>query len=240
MPDVEFPVLDKELAQKVLPDLHRLTEDQAWMLWTDENYLYDLPEKWTLSRLARRADGEILGYALCSRKDQVLWLHRLVVGAAYRGQGLGESILQELERIAEAMNLQEISLKTPDDNEDTIRFYHRHGFRAGQSANGYLPMTRMRTLVQKVVGIHQPNFLPWPGYFYKIHRSDAFVILDDVAAPSRGYHNRTGVLVQGRQHWLSVPISKRDPAINRIEQADDRWVEKYLKTLQAVYKKTDF
>ena len=32
----------------------------------------------------------------------------------------------------------------------------------------------------KIIGIHQPNYLPWMGYFYKILKSDIFVILDNV------------------------------------------------------------
>ncbi|HOW19435.1 MAG TPA: WbqC family protein, partial [Phycisphaerae bacterium] len=30
-----------------------------------------------------------------------------------------------------------------------------------------------------IVGIHQPNYLPWIGYFVKIARSDRFILLDD-------------------------------------------------------------
>jgi len=30
------------------------------------------------------------------------------------------------------------------------------------------------------IAIHQPQYLPWPGYFNKILQSDIFVFLDDV------------------------------------------------------------
>ena len=34
-----------------------------------------------------------------------------------------------------------------------------------------------------IVSIHQPNYLPWLGFFDKIKRSDLFVIFDDVQFP---------------------------------------------------------
>ena len=34
-----------------------------------------------------------------------------------------------------------------------------------------------------LVGIHQPNFFPWLGYFNKIHSSDKFIFLDNVQLP---------------------------------------------------------
>ena len=36
---------------------------------------------------------------------------------------------------------------------------------------------------KKTVSIHQPNYLPWPGFFYKIANSDIFVVFDDVQFP---------------------------------------------------------
>ena len=52
----------------------------------------------------------------------------------------------------------------------------------------------------KVVAIHQPNFLPWLGYFDKLARADVFVLLDDAQFPKKQGNatNRVRLLVGGR------------------------------------------
>jgi len=50
-----------------------------------------------------------------------------------------------------------------------------------------------------IVAIHQPNFLPWLGWFDKLARADVFVVLDNVALQRTGsaYTNRVEMLVSG-------------------------------------------
>ena len=43
---------------------------------------------------------------------------------------------------------------------------------------------------RKIVAIHQPNYLPWLGYFHKIAAADIFVFLDDVPFSKGSYINR--------------------------------------------------
>ena len=34
-----------------------------------------------------------------------------------------------------------------------------------------------------IISIHQPNYIPWIGYFHKIAHSDVFVVFDDIQFP---------------------------------------------------------
>jgi hypothetical protein len=88
------------------------------------------------------------------------------------------------------------------------------------------------------VGIHQPNYLPWLGYFQKIALSDAFVFFDNVQMPGgKSFVSRNRVLTPQGPLWLTVPIA-RTSAPRRIAEvpiAGDKWLFKHLRTLEHAY-----
>lgn len=54
------------------------------------------------------------------------------------------------------------------------------------------------------VGIHQPNFVPHFGFFYKMSMCDLFVILEQVQFEKGGYQNR--YYLQGKKRWITMPV----------------------------------
>lgn len=94
--------------------------------------------------------------------------------------------------------------------------------------------------MSRVVAIHQPNFLPWLGYFDKLARADVFVLLDSVQFPRSGHGewmNRVRMLVHGEPRWATVPIRRRGVQLIREVEIDDSqsWRRKVLRTLEANY-----
>jgi hypothetical protein len=94
------------------------------------------------------------------------------------------------------------------------------------------------------VAIHQPNFLPWIGYFNKIRQVDKFVFLDDVQFErGKTFTSRTKILVQGKEFWMTVPVNNKSALMNISDiQVDSSfiWKKKQLKTLMLSYKKAPF
>jgi hypothetical protein len=95
-----------------------------------------------------------------------------------------------------------------------------------------------------IIAIHQPCFLPWLGYLDRMLKADLFIVLDHVQFERRNYQNRTRVLVDGQQHWLTVPVvqrSQQERIIDkRIDQppADEKkwWGSKLYQTLRHAYR----
>lgn len=92
-----------------------------------------------------------------------------------------------------------------------------------------------------MIAIHQSQFLPWLPYYYKILKSDNFVVLDDVQFQKNGVQNRNMIKTSEGAHWITVPVKAElaDP-INKVEVADTNIYAKLLKTIEAYYKKSHF
>ena len=87
------------------------------------------------------------------------------------------------------------------------------------------------------VAIHQPNYLPWLGFFKKIYECDTFVILDDVQINTRAFQNRTRINIRDSKQWLTIPIEKKDhrAEIRDVSIKQGNWKDKHLKTLEFNY-----
>jgi len=53
-----------------------------------------------------------------------------------------------------------------------------------------------------IVSIHQPNFIPWGGYFEKIQQADLFIIMGNCQFEKNKYQNR--FYANDRWHTMSV------------------------------------
>ncbi|MBI5804732.1 WbqC family protein [candidate division TA06 bacterium] len=96
-----------------------------------------------------------------------------------------------------------------------------------------------------IVAAHQPNYLPWAGYFYKMARCDVFVFLDSVQYSRTSYTARCSVKqCDGRASWLSVPVLKKGRYFQNVNQVaiDNQrpWQAEHLKTLESCYSRTPY
>lgn len=93
----------------------------------------------------------------------------------------------------------------------------------------------------KTVGIIQPNYIPWRGYFDFIQEVDVFVFLDDVQFTRRDWRTRNRIkLPDGQSRWLTVPVQGgRDQAICDVKiDNSQKWASKHWGALRHSYGKT--
>jgi len=94
----------------------------------------------------------------------------------------------------------------------------------------------------KTISIHQSNYIPWLGYFYKIHQADIFVFHDDTQFSESGMHHYNYIKTPQGKFRLKIPVEKSTGmSINQVLTKDKLdWKKKHLKTIEFNYKKARF
>lgn len=69
-------------------------------------------------------------------------------------------------------------------------------------------------------GIMQPYFMPYIGYWQRIHAVDVDVVFDDVNYIRRGWMHRNRILINGSIHYLNLPIQKA----SQNKKINDTWI----------------
>jgi hypothetical protein len=84
------------------------------------------------------------------------------------------------------------------------------------------------------------------GFFYKIKKSDLFVLLDKVNVPrGQSFANRNKILGPNGPFYLTVPLNKKKFnngifTYLEAEFSDQTWREKHLKSIEISYKKSPY
>ncbi len=95
-----------------------------------------------------------------------------------------------------------------------------------------------------VIGILQPGYLPWLGFFEQLFRSDVFVIYDDVQYDKEGWRNRNRIKTANGIQWLTVPVLLKASDSQKIVDVriDNKtnWRKKHLSAITQNYSKAPF
>ncbi len=89
------------------------------------------------------------------------------------------------------------------------------------------------------IGIMQPTYLPWSGYFNLIDKVDVFVFLDDVQFQRGSWHARNQIVVNGAKKYITVPTRRtglnekiKDVVINDL----NNWRNSHLSVIRQSYR----
>ncbi|WP_315122272.1 WbqC family protein [uncultured Clostridium sp.] len=93
------------------------------------------------------------------------------------------------------------------------------------------------------LGIMQPYFFPYIGYWQLINAVDKYIIYDDVNFINRSWINRNSILINDESKRINLQLigASQNKLINEIEVLEDIiYKEKLLKTIETFYRKAQY
>lgn len=94
------------------------------------------------------------------------------------------------------------------------------------------------------ISILQPGYLPWLGFFEQMHRSDVFIVYDDVRYDKDGWRNRNRIKTSKGIQWLTIPVRidfEKAPLVNEVRIDNSKnWKKKHLYSIKQNYSKAPF
>ena len=101
---------------------------------------------------------------------------------------------------------------------------------------------------EKIMAAHQPNFLPYLGFFDKLRRSDIFLIRDEVLYVKHDFHHRNKIRINSdnnyqnpKSKYIGVPVTDPHDYIKYVSIKDNGmrknkpWKEEILHEIQVSY-----
>lgn len=99
--------------------------------------------------------------------------------------------------------------------------------------------------LEMIISANRPYFAPYPGFFYKAHLSDYFVILDDVQFPRKTtWITRNRIKNDQGTLWMTIPVWKKGLGLQQISKVricqTGNWKKKNLRSFQSAYAHAPF
>ena len=90
------------------------------------------------------------------------------------------------------------------------------------------------------LGIMQPYFMPYIGYWQLMAAVDTYVVYDDVNYIKGGWVARNNILLNGQKHMFTITLNGASPnkLFNEITIKDD--FKKFYRLIESAYKKAPY
>lgn len=96
-------------------------------------------------------------------------------------------------------------------------------------------------LPEKIIGIVQPNYIPWKGYFDMIRSVDEFILLDDVQY-THDWRNRNLIKTKHGLKWLTIPVKAMGlhTCISEVRAVNTCWRRKHWNAIVHSYARAKY
>jgi len=95
-----------------------------------------------------------------------------------------------------------------------------------------------------IIGISQPTFIPWYGYFGLIEYVDEFIFLDHVQFDRRSWQQRNYIKIKDEKRLLTVPVYSKGKFYQKINDViinkENNYLNNHIKTIEHSYGKSKY
>jgi len=85
------------------------------------------------------------------------------------------------------------------------------------------------------IGIMQPYFMAYIGYYQLINSVDKFIIYDNIQYTKKGWINRNRILCDNKERLISLPIKKDSDYLNVCDrELSESWINDKVKMLNII------
>ena len=92
-----------------------------------------------------------------------------------------------------------------------------------------------------IFAAHQPNFLPYPGFWAKMDRADVFGLMPKAQFTKGDYQNRVKIGKDDNARWLSLPVTREfGCSIDQVRLAENCKLKKIVGPIRDTYSKYPF
>ncbi|MBO9599144.1 MAG: ribosomal protein S18-alanine N-acetyltransferase, partial [Cohnella sp.] len=130
MRDVEGELVFRSMTLADIGSIVEIERESFTAPWSEEAFRNELQNNMFAKYMVMERDGRILGYGGMWMIVDEAHVTNIAVREAYRGQGLGKRLLQELMRTAHWLGALRMTLEVRVTNEIAKSLYQRMGFYA--------------------------------------------------------------------------------------------------------------
>lgn len=94
-----------------------------------------------------------------------------------------------------------------------------------------------------LLGISQPTFFPWIGYFAFLDKIEKIIFLDDVQFEKRSWQQRNYICLDGLKHLMTVSVKSRgkfNQKVSEVEILDRKNLNLIKKKIYHAYNKSPY
>lgn len=128
MPDVEGELIFRSMTLDDIGTIAQIERESFTAPWSEEAFRNELQNNMFAKYMVMERDGRVLGYGGMWMIVDEAHVTNIAVRAAYRGQGFGKRLLQELMRTAQWLGALRMTLEVRVTNEIAKSLYERMGF----------------------------------------------------------------------------------------------------------------